>query len=384
LKKEVWNSGSLICEKYYAGSFVYNNEGIEYILFDEGRLTPKADGTYQYEYFLKDHLGNTRVVFTGQEEGLAVLQESHYYPFGMEFMGVGGEQMDITNYYKYNGKELQDDGFDLDGNGVYESRLLWYDYGARFYDAQLGRWHCLDPLTEKYSTLSPYNYVANNPVMFIDPDGTSITDFGVTSTGEVKQIGPKNDEPDRLFKIDADNNKVDVNNDKNMTEGTDYVTVNDKNLLPQLSKGEEVTQEDAVGTVEREGVLRIGASNNKDDMVKTFIFLAKNTNVEWSMFKEKSGNISLGTFQWDDLSPGLSRHGLDNTNIASMIHNHPRETTLKDEKASLAGDSKLANQVNYNYFVYMSKSSNLYQLSNNSKRATRSYNVNYEKIMNKF
>ena len=76
LKKEVWNSGSLICEKYYAGSFVYNNEGIEYILFDEGRLTPKADSTYQYEYFLKDHLGNTRIVFTQQAEGLAVLQIS--------------------------------------------------------------------------------------------------------------------------------------------------------------------------------------------------------------------------------------------------------------------------------------------------------------------
>jgi len=91
----------------------------------------------------------------------------------MEFMGVGGEQMDITNYYKYNGKELQDDGFDLDGNGVYESRLLWYDYGARFYDAQLGRFHTIDPLADKYSLQSPYVYANNNPIKLIDYNGES-------------------------------------------------------------------------------------------------------------------------------------------------------------------------------------------------------------------
>jgi len=92
----------------------------------------------------------------------------------MEFMGVGGEQMDVTNYYKYNGKELQDDGFDLDGNGVYESRLLWYDYGARFYDAQLGRFHTPDRFSEKYYSLSNYQYGANNPIANIDINGDSI------------------------------------------------------------------------------------------------------------------------------------------------------------------------------------------------------------------
>ena len=174
LKKEVYQNNTLLAEKVYAGSFIYNDEGLEYTLFDEWRLTPKADSTYQYEYFLCDHLGNTRVVFTGQEEGLAVLQESHYYPFGMEFMGVGGEQMDITNYYKYNGKELQDDGFDLDENGVYESRLLWYDYGTRFYDAAIGRWHVPDPMAEKYTAWTPYNYTLNNPLRYIDPFGLEV------------------------------------------------------------------------------------------------------------------------------------------------------------------------------------------------------------------
>lgn len=67
---------------------------------------------------------------------------------------------DDVQRYKYNSKELE--------------RLLaldWYDYGARWYDPVLARWHAVDPLAEKYPDISPYVYCNNNAVNAVAPDG---------------------------------------------------------------------------------------------------------------------------------------------------------------------------------------------------------------------
>lgn len=84
-----------------------------------------------------------------------VEEVNHYYPFGGVFASTSSAQP-----YKYNGKEVDR------RNG-----LDWYDYGARMYDAAIGRWHVVDQSAEKFYPFSPYNYCLDNPIKHVDPDG---------------------------------------------------------------------------------------------------------------------------------------------------------------------------------------------------------------------
>ncbi len=146
----------------YCGSFVYSDGNLQFVQHAEGRLVPRENGGFDYQYYLKDHLGNTRVTLS---QNGTVLQKDAYYPFGMNIAGLSYSDASPENKYKYNGKELQDD-----------FGLNWYDYGARFYDPSVGRWYVVDPMAHLYFNWSPYNYTLNNPIRFIDPDGTVVDD----------------------------------------------------------------------------------------------------------------------------------------------------------------------------------------------------------------
>jgi RHS repeat-associated protein len=145
---------------YYLNGFEYDNTmSLIQFTFSEGVVS--YDGTnYTYQYYLKDHLGNTRAVLQpnfGGSPQYTVLQSNDYYPFGMPLNLNFGT---TNSKYLYNGKEYLD-----------ELGLVLYDYGNRFYDPQIGRWGVIDKKAELYFNWSPYNYALNTPLNAIDPDG---------------------------------------------------------------------------------------------------------------------------------------------------------------------------------------------------------------------
>ena len=147
--RTVHKIGSTTTTTDYCGNVIYENGVQKLLLTEEGYITLSDS---MYHYYLKDHQGNNRVVIS---QSGTVEETSHYYPFGGVFASAGNVQP-----YKYNGKELDT-----------KKGLNWYDYGARHYDAVLGRFITVDALYDKHFKVSPYVYCGNEPVGRIDPDG---------------------------------------------------------------------------------------------------------------------------------------------------------------------------------------------------------------------
>jgi RHS repeat-associated protein len=138
-------------------------------------------GTPRYEYSINPdsyrELGNARLTFTDKDNNGVVdvtnnpstneiLQENHYYPFGLNTEGPWMNDASLDNRYQYNGKELNDDfGLNL------------YAYGARFYDPSLGRFIGVDPIADQFAFVTTYNYAENEPVANVDLWGLQKVDI---------------------------------------------------------------------------------------------------------------------------------------------------------------------------------------------------------------
>ena len=164
----------------YLGSLIYDYNQSQLELsteFSGGRLVsgPSGDSVLLY---VQDHLGSVRVVLADGRPAAY----NEYAPFGESETAYstdvfqGQRLAPQYNRFRYNGKEeFPQPGSDL------------LDYGARLYDPVLCRWNAIDPLAEKYCSLSGYAYCGNNPVRFIDPYGLTIAEGSLQEFGRLRQ-----------------------------------------------------------------------------------------------------------------------------------------------------------------------------------------------------
>jgi len=158
-------SNAKITSTDYCGNYIYENDTLKMILTPEGYI---QNGVYYY--YLKDHLGSNRVVL--RQDG-AIVERDNYYPSGARF-GESVLNGGSVQPYRHTGMEMQ---------GMHG--LNWIDNEARMRSVNVPEFTTLDPLAEKYYSISPYAYVLNNPVRNVDPDGRIVKIGDVNDRKEV-------------------------------------------------------------------------------------------------------------------------------------------------------------------------------------------------------
>jgi len=156
------NSSYKLKTTEYLDGFQYEIKSISASTAPLLKFIPTSEGYFNFEnnkyiYNYVDHLGNVRLSYFHNGSSIEVLEENNYYPFGLKHEGYNGLAGNSSYQYKYNGKELQETGM--------------YDYGARFYMPDIGRWGVIDPLAEKHPEMTPFRYSFNNPINATDPTG---------------------------------------------------------------------------------------------------------------------------------------------------------------------------------------------------------------------
>jgi RHS repeat-associated protein len=137
---------------------------MEFVHNPEGYIRYYGPNEHYHFYYIKDLLGNIRETYVQPEAGYKeCIQRMQYYPSGLPWAEAAGAS---KRPWKYNGKEF----VEMHGLDEYDSKARWY-YPAIY------RTTTMDPLAEKYYSISPYAWCGNNPVRNIDPDGKEWLDI---------------------------------------------------------------------------------------------------------------------------------------------------------------------------------------------------------------
>jgi RHS repeat-associated protein len=295
----------------YFGSVLYENGTAEdaahhpltKVLTPEGYIDYATAGK-PYCYNRVDHLGSIREVDSYLGNNRTVVQKTQYYPSGTAFMESYGSGVQP---YKFTGKEL-----------ITMHGLNWQDYGARWLDNVRMQFTSVDPLAEKYYSISPYAYCAGNPVRFIDSTGMSMDDYQLKDDGRIDLIKKTDDDHDVLYATDKNGNA-----DKNTS-----ITLN-KDILSS-----KVTEQ--IKTINGPETIDYYTSFDNNQSTAFFNFVSDNSNAEWANSKfSVDGQVGYENVSFISTSGGDGSSGsvsylfdkyLSKFNYKGFDHSHTNNT----------------------------------------------------------
>ena len=335
--------------------------------YDEGRVVYSQNFTnYAVEVFMKDHLGNIRVVYdntTGQPK-----QVNAYYPFGLQIatLSSNSPSTNSPNEYLYNGKMAQD-----------ELGLNWLDYGARMYDPVVGRFHTLDPLAENFPHQSSFVYAVNNPIKFIDFMGMNADGYTIDEMGKINRVNDTGGKEYDVLYTKKDYNQA-INETKSTGEKNEYGN-------PEPSKSVKVSSGTFSNLITLGDVKGVKIFSESDAMA-VYLFAAENFPVEFGqVVGDRQGVMSIvhTSGQADYTETGkVSKYMIDKGYFLTETHHShpggleygtpsgfytngkPTQPATGDAKASKSIDNK--NGAPVNHYMYHPFTGNTYRYNSST------------------